>query len=102
MAAAPVEQVAERDYVVRRFGIDLYRARANDIVTVTYSGGLAGDGIPYFKSLILRAATREMQNMHDDVVGVKDLTTRNIAPFETGFSERVLMSVRRYRRFRIA
>lgn len=102
MAAAPVEQVAERDYVVRRFGIDLYRARANDIVTVTYSGGLTGDGIPYFKSLILRAATREMQNMHDDVVGVKDLTTRNVAPFETGFSERELMSVRRYRRFRIA
>jgi hypothetical protein len=102
MAEDAVEQVAERDYVVRRFGIDLYRARANDIVTVTYSGGLAGDGIPYFKSLILRAATREMQNMHDDVVGVKDLSTRNVAPMETGFSERELMSVRRYRRFRIA
>ena len=26
-----------------------------------------------FKLMILRAATREMQNMHDDVVGVKDL-----------------------------
>lgn len=102
MSEDAIEQEPERDYIVRRYGIDLYRARANDIVTVTYSGGLTGDGIPYFKSLILRAATREMQNMHDDVVGVKDLTTRNVAPFETGFSEKELMSIRRYRRYRIA
>jgi hypothetical protein len=102
MDADAALQVPERDYVVRRYGIDLYRARAHDIVTVTYSGGLAGDGIPYLKSLIMRAATREMQNMHDDVVGIKDLATRNVAPLETGFSEKELMSIRRYRRFRIS
>jgi hypothetical protein len=97
-----VTQEVNRDYVVRRFGIDLYRAYANDLVTVTYTGGLDGDGIPYFKTLILRAATREMQNMHDDVVGVKDLQTRNVAPMETGFTEKEIMSLRRYRRHRIA
>ena len=97
-----VAQVANRDYIVRRFGIDLFRAYSNDLVTVTYTGGLEGDDIPHFKSLILRAATREMQNMHDDVVGVKDLQTRNVAPTETGFSERELMSIRKYRRHRIA
>jgi hypothetical protein len=55
-----------------------------------------------FKLMILRAATREMQNMHDDVVGVKDLNTRNVAPLETGFSDRELASVRKYRRVRVA
>ena len=52
--------------------------------------------------LILRAATREMQNMHDDVVGIKDLEPRNVAPMETGFTERELLSVKKYRRVRVA
>ena len=52
--------------------------------------------------MILRAATREMQNMHDDVVGVKDLNTRNVAPLETGFTDRELMALKRYRRVRVA
>jgi hypothetical protein len=73
----------------------------NDIMEITYDAGLDGEEIAMFKLLILRAATREMQNMHDDVVGVKDLNTRNVAPIETGFSERELLSVRRYRRRRI-
>ena len=51
--------------------------------------------------MILRAATREMQNMHDDVVGVKDLETRNVAPLETGFLEKELMAIRRWKRVRI-
>jgi hypothetical protein len=54
-----------------------------------------------FKLMILRAATREMQNMHDDVVGVKDLNPRNVAPMETGFTEKELLALRRYRRRRI-
>jgi len=52
--------------------------------------------------MILRAATREMQNMHDDVVGIKDLEPRNVAPMETGFSERELLALKRYRRVRVA
>lgn len=90
------------DYVVRRFGIELFRGFANDTVTVEYQAGLDGEEIPFFKLLILRAATREMQNMHDDVVGVKDLNTRNVAPLETGFTDRELASVRKYRRVRVA
>lgn len=94
--------VEEQDYVVRRYGIDYYYGMANDTVTVTYTAGLDGDNIPVFKLMILRAATREMQNMHDDVVGVKDLNTRNVAPLETGFSDRELAALRKYRRVRVA
>ena len=92
----------EIDYVVRRFGIDYFYGQPNDTLTITYTAGLDGANIPVFKSLILRAATREMQNMHDDVVGVKDLNTRNVAPLETGFTDRELAAVRKYRRVRVA
>ena len=90
------------DYTVRRYGLDVYRGYANDIFEISYDAGLDGAEIHLFKLLILRAATREMQNMHDDVVGIKDLETRNVAPLETGFTERELASVRKYRRVRVA
>jgi hypothetical protein len=89
------------DYTVQRYGIELYRGFPNDVVEITYTGGLNGDAIKMFKLFILRAATREMQNMHDDTVGVKDLTTRNVAPMETGFTDRELAALRRWRRRRI-
>lgn len=89
------------DYTVQRYGLELYRGFANDVVEVTYTGGLDGEQIKMFRLMILRAATREMQNMHDDVVGTKDLNTRNVAPLETGFLEKELMAMRRYRRRRI-
>jgi hypothetical protein len=89
------------DYTVRKYGIDFYRGYANDNVTITYTAGLAGDGIPMFKLLILRAAAREVQNMHDDVVGIKDLGAREVALQETGFLEKELLSVKRWRRNRI-
>lgn len=95
-------QTEGRDFVVRRYGIDVYRAFANDEVTVTYTAGLDGSAIRVFKLMILRAATREMQNMHDDVVGVKDLETRNVAPLEVGFLEKELLSIKRWRRVRIS
>jgi len=90
------------DYVVHRYGIEYFYGYENDLVTVTYTAGLGGDGVPLFKILILRAASREMQNLHDDVVGVKDLETRNVAPLVTGFLDTELASVRRYRRVRVA
>jgi len=99
--AVPVPRVENSDYIVRSYGIDLMDAYANELVTVTYTAGLDGDAVRLFKLLMLRAAAREMQNMHDDVVGLKDLTTRNIAPLETGFTDRELNSVRRYRRVRV-
>lgn len=97
-----VTLVNEVDYVVRGFGVDVFRAYADDQITVTYTGGLDGANIPVFKLMILRAATREMQNMHDDVVGVKDLETRNVAPLQTGFLETELMALKRYRKNRYA
>lgn len=97
----PVLQVVERDYVVQRYGVDMYRAMPNDQVTVTYTAGLDGEQLHVFKLMILRAATREMQNMHDDVVGVKDLNPRGVATVETGFLEKELLAVRRWRRRRI-
>ena len=89
------------DYTVHRYGIEMYRGFPNDEVEVVYKGGLDGNEIKAFKLFILRAATREMQNMHDDTVGVKDLTTRNVAPLETGFTDRELAAMRRWRRRRI-
>lgn len=90
------------DYAVYRFGIEYFYGYENDLVTVTYTAGLDGANIPAFKILILRAASREMQNMHDDVVGVKDLNTRNVGPLVTGFLDSELATVRKYKRSRIA
>jgi hypothetical protein len=92
----------ESDYVVRRFGIDYFYALDGDTITITYTAGLNGANIPMFKLLILRAASREMQNMHDDVVGIKDITTRNVGPLVTGFLDTELASLRKYRRVRVA
>jgi hypothetical protein len=89
-------------YVVRKYGIDIYYGYADDLVEVTYDAGLDGPNIPVIKLLILRAATREMQNMHDDVVGVKDLETRNVAPMQTGFLDTELQMLRAFKRFRIS
>ena len=89
------------DYITQKYGLDVFNTYADDIITVTYTGGLIGGNIPALKLLILRAATREMQNMHDDVVGVKDLETRNVAPLQTGFLETELMTLKRYRKNRI-
>tara|TARA_B100000287_G_scaffold38116_2_gene34960 strand:- start:6668 stop:7657 length:990 start_codon:yes stop_codon:yes gene_type:complete len=100
--ATAVAQVAETDYIKRKYGVDLYNAYANDTINITYTAGLDGANIKAFKILILRAAAREMQNMYDDTVGLKDLTTRDIAPLETGFTERELASIKRYRRVRVS
>ena len=90
------------DYNVRRYGVDVYRGFANDIFEISYDAGLDGDNIHVFKLMILRAATREMQNMHDDVVGIKDLEPRNVGPLETGFTERELMMLKKYKRVRVS
>jgi hypothetical protein len=89
------------DYIPQKYGLDVFNTYADDIVTVTYTGGLVGEDIPGIKLIILRAASREMQNMHDDVVGLKDLETRNVAPLQTGFLESELMTLKRYRKNRI-
>ena len=94
--------LVDNDYIVRGYGVEVFVAYANDTVTVTYTGGINGTSIAAFKLIILRAASREMQNMHDDVVGLKDLETRNVAPLQTGFLESELMTLKRYRKNRIS
>jgi hypothetical protein len=96
--ASPTAQTEGVDFIVHRSFIDLYRVRPNDKVTITYTAGLDGTKIPILRSLILRAATRETQNLHDDTIGVKALTSREVAPLETGFTDRELASVRRWKR----
>ena len=100
--STPETLVDGTDYIVRRYGVDIYRTFANDTIEIEYTAGLDGDNIKIFRLLILRAAAREMQNMHDDVVGIKDLETRNVAPLTTGFTPEELQSVKRWRRFRIS
>ena len=93
--------VNEIDYITRSYGFDLMNGNSDDLVTVTYTAGLDGAALPVFKLMILRAASREMQNLHDDVVSVKDLTTRNVAPMITGFLDSELSSLRKFRRVRV-
>ena len=93
--------VNEQDYIKRNYGIDYYYGNSDDLVTVTYTAGLDGANIPVFKLMILRAATREMQNMPDDVVGVKDLNPRGASIVETGFLDSELSALRKYKRTRI-
>ena len=92
------------DYVVRRYGVDMFTVQDSDIIVVNYTAGLDAteDNTSALKLIILRAASREVQNLHDDVVGMKDLTTRNVAPMITGFTPEEMVSVKRWRRIRIA
>lgn len=93
--------VVEQDYMVQRYGIDYFYGYAHDTVTVTYEAGLDGANIPLLRINLIRAAAREMQNMHDDVVGVKDLNTRNVGPLITGYLDTELAAMRRYKRRQI-
>lgn len=97
----PQAQEEGRDFVVQRYGVDLFRGYPNDLVTINYSGGLDGETISVFRLMILRAAAREMQNMHDDVVGIKDLNPRDVAPMQTGFLDSELRVLKRYKRMMI-
>jgi hypothetical protein len=96
---ATVKTLTEnKDFFVYDYGIEIPYAYAREKITVTYNAGLDGPNIKVFKNIILRAASREMQNMHDDVLGIKDLETRNVGPLDTGFLETELRAVKRYRR----
>lgn len=90
------------DYRIFPYGIELYSVTAGDRITIDYHAGLDGTQTKIFRLMILRAATREMQNMHDDTVGVKDLNTRGVAVMETGFLEKELLAVKAFKRRRIA
>jgi len=101
-ALEDVRKVLEYYKIFLPKAIFLDQNHGNDVFEISYNAGLDGSSIPVFKLLILRAATREMQNMHDDVVGIKDLEPRNVAPMETGFTDRELASVKSYKRVRVS
>jgi len=86
------------DYAPRKWGVDVYRVRANDIIEITYSGGLDGSAIAFLKLSILRAAAREMTNQVDDVVGLKDLQTNDVPQKQTGFTEEEIRVLSRWKR----
>lgn len=99
------ELTVDEHYTVRRWGIDLYNVRANDVIDVEYEAGLGGESTRYIKLLILRAAAREMTVQTDDVVGIKDLTSnrqQGESTPATGFTDAELRSMDRWRRKRIA
>ncbi len=97
-------QTVGTHYIVRRYGVDMFNVQDNDKIVITYTAGLDAeeDNTKALKLIVLRAASREVQNLHDDVVGMKDLTTRDVAPMQTGFTEEELNSVKRWRRVRVA
>ena len=101
-SGASTSLVAKTDYTVQRYGVDLYTAVPEDTVTITYTSGLAGASVNIFRLLILRAAGREMQNMHDDVVGIKELAPSNVSVSQTGFTQDELKSVKRWRHHKLA
>lgn len=99
--ASYTTMVAGQQYSVSGYGIDLFSVVSFDRVEVTYTAGLDGDAIPYLKLLVLRVASREMQNLTDDVVGLKDLTTREVAIRDVGLTDGDKATLKRWRRRQI-
>jgi hypothetical protein len=79
--------IVDQHYKVTNWGFELFGAQLNDNVVLDYVGGFDGANNPAIVLAILRAASRETQNLHDDVLGVKALETRDVAPLVTGFTE---------------
>jgi hypothetical protein len=83
-------------YVVRRWGLDVWACGRNDTLTVTYEAGLPENNL--VKQVILRAAAREMQNMTDDVLGLKDFQNRSATVADIGLTDSDRRSLRRFKR----
>jgi hypothetical protein len=99
--ASYTTMIAGQQYSVSGYGIDLFNVVSFDRIEVTYTAGLDGDAIPYLKLLVLRVASREMQNLTDDVVGLKDLTTREVAIRDVGLTDGDKATLKRWRRRQI-
>lgn len=89
------------EWSASKWGVDLFSVISLDEVEVTYTAGLDGDAIPYLKLLVLRVASREMQNLTDDVVGLKQLDTREVAVREIGLTDADKATLKRWRRRQI-
>lgn len=83
---------------VFRGGFLWYGTAADVPVTVTYVGGLDGPNEPAIRLTVLRVAAREMQNRHDDALGVKDLDTADVDPLPLGLQDEDRLRISRRRR----
>ena len=81
----PLELQPNDHYLVRKWGLDIYSVWSGDKIVITYSAGMAPNA--HVKQVILRMAAREMQNMTDDVVGLKDFQNRAATIAEVGLTE---------------
>jgi hypothetical protein len=90
-----------RDFMMTKWGADIWAAFQYDHIQVTYTAGLASDAIPYLKLMIIRIAAREMQTQTDDVVGIKDVQTREGRPMAVGLSEDEKRTLKRWKRKQI-
>lgn len=79
-------------------GIGVYVASPYTDWSVTYTAGLDGSEIPGMKLAIMRVAKREVQNLHDDTLGVKDLQTDDVPPLSEGWTQDELWRFARYKR----
>lgn len=90
-----------RDYAFTRWGVDLWAAFQYDTINVVYEAGLNGDELPFLKLSILRAAAREMQTQTDDVLGLKDIQTREPKSVFIGLTEDEKKALKRFKRKQI-
>lgn len=97
---SPRTLVSGQHYIPRRWGIDIWGVWASDRIEITYTAGLDGSN-GHIKQVILRAAAREMQNMTDDVVGLKDFQNRAATIADIGLTDKEQRDLRRWKRRQI-
>lgn len=86
-------------YITRKWGIEVFAVWSGDRIVVEYEAGIPVN--PHIKQIALRAAAREMQNMTDDVVGLKDFQNRQATIQEIGLTQAEKMGMDKYRRKQI-
>ena len=86
-------------YISRKWGLEVFAVWSGDKIVVEYEAGIPVN--PHIKQIALRAAAREMQNMTDDVVGLKDFQNRQATIQEIGLTQAEKMGMDKYRRKQI-
>lgn len=76
----------------------VYIGAPGGYVTLTYTAGLTGADAAMIRLTVLRVASREMQNRHDDTLSVKDLGTHDVAPLPEGLQDEDRARIQRFRR----
>jgi hypothetical protein len=65
---------------------------------LTYDAGLPEDAMKMVRLTILRVASREVQNKHDDTLSAKALDTKDTAPLPEGLQDEDRKRIDRWRR----